>query len=302
MAVLTDKNGRQLGVRSRHLVGRSRSMHTVIDTLEVSAQHAVIAWTGHGWTVRDLGSRNGTTLGGERLEAGRDVPLSVGDVLVFGAGAETLTLQSDEPPGPFATTDDAVALGEGDVLPLPSEDDPVVLVEFDAQRGWLAVTDGEGVPIDDGGTLDIAGVTWTVTLPEAIVATADLQAVRATLMSIGLDFGVSTDEEYVEVTVRLPDGPVSLTPRAHHYPLLVLARAMLEDAEAGVSPAERGWVYVSDLQKMLRMSSNRINLAHYRARRELEALGLADAQDLVQRRRTTQQVRLGVVDVTVSRL
>lgn len=269
---------------------------------EVSSTHAALAWTGDGWAVRDLGSRNGTFVGGERIQSGIDVDLKEGDVIAVGGVDETLTLTSADPPGPFATAGDATALGEGEMLPLPSADDPVGLVEYGSEDGWVALVDGAQRRIADGDTVRVAGHEWTVALPEAIVATVDVASRQATLAAAGLDFRVSADEEYVELTVRLPTGPVQLAPRAHHYPLLVLARAVLDDAGRGVVPAECGWVYVADLLKMLKVSSNQLNLSNYRARRELEGLGVPDAQRLVERRRTTHQVRLGVSDVTVSRL
>ncbi len=42
-----------------------------VDDERVSRRHAVVRWSAGAWVVRDLGSRNGTQVGGERLEGER---------------------------------------------------------------------------------------------------------------------------------------------------------------------------------------------------------------------------------------
>jgi pSer/pThr/pTyr-binding forkhead associated (FHA) protein len=50
----------------------------------VSAEHARIEWARDGWRLSDLGSTNGTTLNGRRLD-GRAVRLRGGEQVAFGA-------------------------------------------------------------------------------------------------------------------------------------------------------------------------------------------------------------------------
>lgn len=59
--------------------------------LEVSAQHALLLRQGGQWLLRDLGSRNGTFLNGERVEADR--PLRDGDRIGFGAGGPVVVFR-----------------------------------------------------------------------------------------------------------------------------------------------------------------------------------------------------------------
>lgn len=75
-------------------------MDTVLPASEVSAQHAVLTWSGAGWTVRDLASRNGTVCNGRRLEAGWAEALTKGAVLEFGSPAQRFVLIDDRPPAP----------------------------------------------------------------------------------------------------------------------------------------------------------------------------------------------------------
>ncbi len=64
-------------------IGRAQGNSIVLgDDLQVSSLHAILEPVGSGWCVRDLGSRNGTLLGGEPILGAR--ALRHGDVLVLG--------------------------------------------------------------------------------------------------------------------------------------------------------------------------------------------------------------------------
>lgn len=117
---------------------------------------------------------------------------------------------------------------------------------------------------------------------------------------MGLWFAVSKDEEYVEVTVLHRGRRTQLEPRAHHYPLLLLARARLRDrSDPAMPPSSHGWVYQDELVEMLHCSPNRLHTDIYRVRRELGALGIAGAASIVERRATTKQLRIGVEQLDV---
>ena len=64
-------------------IGRSEGNGVVLDhDTQVSSLHAVLQAYGTGWAIRDLGSTNGTTVGGERLLAER--ALRHGDTIQVG--------------------------------------------------------------------------------------------------------------------------------------------------------------------------------------------------------------------------
>ena len=63
-------------------IGRMEGMEIVIDNVSVSREQAEIRQEKRGWSIRDLGSANGTFVNGERLTATR--PLKAGDEISFG--------------------------------------------------------------------------------------------------------------------------------------------------------------------------------------------------------------------------
>jgi FHA domain len=63
-------------------IGRGESMDVVIDNVSVSRRQAELREAAGAWTIRDLGSSNGTFLNGQRLTA--EQPLRPGDEISFG--------------------------------------------------------------------------------------------------------------------------------------------------------------------------------------------------------------------------
>jgi transcriptional regulator with GAF, ATPase, and Fis domain len=74
-----------LPTRGPIVIGRDRECDVAIDDARASRRHAELAFDGERWRVRDLGSRNGTFLDGERITdatAGADeAVLSIGNTL-----------------------------------------------------------------------------------------------------------------------------------------------------------------------------------------------------------------------------
>jgi hypothetical protein len=72
----------ELDGRRRVVVGRSLEATLVLPITGLSREHFALERGGRGWVVEDLGSRNGTIVGGVRLSAGERRPL---------AGAEAIS-------------------------------------------------------------------------------------------------------------------------------------------------------------------------------------------------------------------
>jgi hypothetical protein len=280
----------------RCLVGRGGLAHLRLTERWVSSEHATIYFDGTHWKVRDLGSRNGTYVGGEKIDANISVTLKRDDKLAFGSSAHGSfwTLRSERPPGPAAQAQ-GVALHEGTTaaLWLPNEDVPEVCISL---RGVDWVLDSPTGPrvVENGATIDATGGPWVLLLPETEPETSLLtettrDADRAT--PICLEFSVSLDEEHVQLRAIIDKGIVSLGARAFNGALLALARRRIQEA-TNVSPDERGWIYADELRAQLRLDREALNLQLWRAMQALTKIGLP-GERLIERRLDSQQLRVG---------
>jgi pSer/pThr/pTyr-binding forkhead associated (FHA) protein len=65
-------------------IGRDPRNSIIFPDPSVSAEHALVEWSREGWRLRDLGSTNGTTLNGKRVD-GHPSRLRGGEQVAFGA-------------------------------------------------------------------------------------------------------------------------------------------------------------------------------------------------------------------------
>lgn len=87
------------------LIGRDPSCHLRLASTDVSRQHCAIRGDKSGWTVTDLGSRNGTLIDGFRIES--TFPLKPGSVLQV--GPMQFLLPGTKSPTPASATDEAAS-------------------------------------------------------------------------------------------------------------------------------------------------------------------------------------------------
>ncbi len=284
---------------ARHLVGRGGFCPLRLQDRYSSQEHAVFWFADGRWWIRDLDSRNGTWLDSSRLEPNQANALSVGSVVAFGNPKQEWEIVDLSPPGPVAEallTGNLVA-GDETLLLLPSDENPEVAVYSDGQGGWLMERDEAIEAIADHARIEVAGDPWRLLLPVAATATWESRDPEAGWQ---LHFRVSADEEYVECDVEREARKVSLRPRAHTFLMLTLARRRLEDDLA--TEPERGWVYVDELCRMLRVDRRTLNVHVFRARKQISDSGLGNPASLVDRRTSTDQVRLGIAEITVGRI
>jgi hypothetical protein len=311
MAVLAKyPEGTRSPVLSPHLVGRSRLADLHMSEPTVSGEHAVLRWTGREWELHDLGSRNGTIVDGRRLAPGERVALALGTVIAFGQADNAWRLVDDAPPTIMALP---AAGGEpicarNDLLALPSEDHPEAVVYRDAAGDWVLEQGGEAVRIADRAAARAGGHDFILRVPDLISATWDISSPAPHLAALTLRFSVSRDEEYVALTARGERHVIDLGARAHHQVLLMLARSRLEDRTsrppAGARAAQppesaEGWVYQDELANKLAMDETHLNVAVFRCRRQLAEAGIVGAASIIERRRPTREVRLGVARIEI---
>ena len=288
---------------ARHLVGRSRLTHLRLAEPSVSAEHATLSWDGRGWELHDLDSRNGTTLDGRRLAPGERAPVSRGGVIGFGSAGPRFRLVDDAPPTALALPQDGgpPIVAEHDLLALPGADAPEVTAYRNAAGEWVLERDGAAERTADGREVSAGGRRFVLHLPDVVAPTWDAAAVAPALDHVALRLSVSRDEEFVSATVLIGARTIDLGARAHHALLLALARARLDEQrlEALLPETSQGWVYLDDLTRDLGLDEMHLNVAVYRCRQQVAGAGVAGAAGVIERRKPTRQLRLGVARVEV---
>jgi len=300
--------GPHVTLLSRHLVGRSRLADLRMTEPTVSGEHAVLRWTGRDWELHDLGSRNGTMLDGRRLASGERIAIARGALISFGQADNTWRLADDAQPTIMAVRDgqDAPLCARNDLLALPGDDDPAAVVYRDGGGSWILEQAGETTRVADRSTVCVAGRDYVLRIPDIIAPTWDSSSPVPHLASLTLQFSVSRDEEYVALVARGEHHVIDLGARAHHNVLLTLARSRLEDRQARQAanrgaPLEssEGWVYQDELANRLAIDETHLNVAVFRCRRQLAEAGIVGAASIIERRRPTRELRLGVSRIEI---
>ena len=286
-------------LRARVLIGRAPHCDLVVTSRKASGEHAVLVWEGGRWGLRDLSSRNGTWTSRERVRTGGRMVVRAGDQLFFGTNEEVWTL-SEGGPDLFATRQDGgpPLLGESGMLALPSPDAVQVTIYKDSRGRWVADHFGEIKPVSDHSLIELDGIRFELALPHALPPTEDGEL---SLFEARFAFGVSGNEEYVELALVQGARRRVIQPRAHLYVLLTLAR-IRQEQEADDAAGEAGWVHQEDLARMLGCNDAYINLAIFKARKQLAKAGLLGAPGVVERRVGTRQLRFGTSDISVAML
>ena len=180
---------------------------------------------------------------------------------------------------------------------LPDEVAPTLEVHQDGRGGWVAETsDGDTERVRDGAVLSAGGSSWRLRLPAVVEGTMALDA-HPRLSTAELVLRVSRDEEHVQGVVVHRGKEHPLDSREHWYAILTLARARLRDA--ALPDAEQGWIDRDELLRMLQTDANGLNVAIYRTRRQLGALGMEDAANIVEVRRGQRRLGIDVARITV---
>ncbi len=293
---------RAVALAPRHVVGRSRAALLQLESSTISGVHALIEWSdGQGWSVRDLGSKNGTFVDGRRLFHGAAAALASGARIAFGGEDEVWHLADARAPGPVARSASGIySFPELGMIALPSPERPELTVIVEDGRCFVEGEAGR-IELVDGAPLSTPSETWTLVIPELLRETT--RSTHApSVGDLALSFFVSLDEENVELLVTGGGLDVRVPHRSHHYLLLTLARRRLDDAVVKTLPAgEHGWIDAESLQQMLRLDPEQMNLLVFRARRQFAEIGVRDATLLVERRPGSRQLRIGIDRVAVAR-
>lgn len=296
MGIVYDpKTRRMITLPAECRIGRSFECTVRLDIPNVSGQHARIWYQSKGWRIRDLSSRNGTFVNGQKVE---EATLEKGDLIMVGSTKNVLKFVDTSPPVALARNlkSDEVIVSQNGLLSLPPGDSPQMLIFETPQHGWVLETGGNVELATDHQAIEVNGKSYMLHLPTIPIATMDSSGEWISVNDVGLHFRVRRNEEYVDVAVEIrKDNRVVLTPRAHHYTLLQLARARYEDEKnTKVPEAERGWVTMDYLCKALATDENKINVEIFRIRKEFLQLPVQNGAAIIERRRGTRLLRIGV--------
>jgi len=303
MAELREVSGARICVLTpEHLIGRGPQCALRLTKNYVSSQHAVIRWFGNGWELLDRASRNGTQLNGATIEPGRPYRLSKGAIIAFGNQQERWVLTDTSEPRVMVV---AVETGEAHLehhglIGIPSQENPEFTVFLERDGQWkLENSEGELLELRDGQDFEVRGQSYRFCRPISNDATASPEHPPDSPST--LHFVVSSDEDFVELTVEQATRTVPLGSRAHNYLLLTLARHKLAELAAGVPESSSGWMDKDRLAEGLRISPAQVDGEVFRIRKHFASHGLPESATILERRARTKQIRLGAVGVRVDR-
>jgi hypothetical protein len=261
--------------------------------VNASRDHARLEWNGERWTVRDLGSTNGTLLNGRRLAAGVDHLLAKGDVLAFGSEEHTFHLVDDSPPVPAAIPADGrpPVFGASDVLVLPDARAPELVVHRQSAELWIVSRGAASEALVPDARVTAGGTEWRLVLPAVLPPTV---GVVQTNPGLGwtLRLRVDADGEHVAVEIVRPTDTVTLPSRAHQRLLVPLVRERQRAARRGIAPDDAGWVAPEDLMAHLDLVHSTFFVQLFRLRNQLSGTGAAEGVPVLERR-FTGEIRVG---------
>lgn len=277
------------------VVGRSTTCTLRLADQDVSKEHASIRWVGTGWEVRDLNSRNGTFVAGQRLGPRAHATLIAGAEIRFG-GSSAWLVEDDGPPPPmaFRLSDRLCATATTRLLALPPGDSPLATIHYDDRGHWILEHDGRCRPTADGEVLELDGERWSLRLPTVAEATAEPVDPSRSLAATTLLLRTNANGQLDDVKLQTPRGDLPLRGRAFHRVLLLLAEARVEDTRQGRDETECGWRSRDTIESTLEMTRKHVNVAVHRIRRQLDDAGIIDAQHVIQRRGAEVRLSVGV--------
>lgn len=260
-------SGEARSFKRRLRIGRGSDNDLVLARDTVSTFHAYIEWRKGAFFLRDLGSRNGTALDGQRVTDW--TRLEVGNVVSFGPDSrwkvEALAAPEaiqEQPPLTLCSADGLVrhpvredrftiGRGRGFDLPLAGDDGHLVAsvyLEDDRcyvvamEQGAVAIG-GESLPPGEPTELvpdrpfDVLGRAWALSVRAGLEGTATVEALMTRRRYSHYRLELTQRGEFGEITIHDGRSTHRFTEQELRFALLwVLADGLLADDESA------GWV------------------------------------------------------------
>lgn len=286
-------------------VGRSPSNEVMLGDDSVSWHHAQLWTEGDAAWVRDLGSRNGTFINGERAVS--SVRLVHGDEIRIGAHARLRVIASGPSTAVFRARhvhdlstglrvlvrSDRFHIGSSRGNDLRIDDWPVrtaTIVLHDNGEVWVGTDDGEW-PVEIGVAFEIRGRRF------AVVEDHGAHAPTVDMGATGYPYIVNLLSDGPSPQVALIDpgsGRELLLTGNRGVLLFVLSRNLARDRVAGRLDAEQGWCTTDDVLVAVwgrgQKDLNSLNVLVHRLRGHLSEEGFDPW--FIEKRRGAIRVRL----------
>lgn len=303
------EHGQVYCLDSVNLIGRSSDCRVRLDNGYASAHHAQLRWviSENRWEIKDFCSRNGTFVNGSRLSSDSLVTLQTGMQLAFGDPADTFLLVCDGPPSPWASSNDGqLQRADGEMLCLPSQNDPRYMIMLDYTGYWVIESDSGIKRVQSGDVLNIDDRRWRIYLPELLPRTDPAEPQSLRLQDVTLRFCVNTIGALYRIEI-VHAGCIerSLGYRKYLQPLLTLAHAYIEDRDSGLPEQECGWRFTDITRDYItaqeaqdvtdpteeRRLNNLLSLHKHRSKRALQVAGIIDADTIFDQRVIAERER-----------
>jgi hypothetical protein len=192
-------------------------------------------------------------------------------------------------------------LGAQGLIGLPSSKQPECTLFLAPDAVWkIERANGEVEVLSDGQIIECAEQSFRFCCPSSNSATETLSLADEEQPPT-LHFMVSSDEDFVELTLEYGERRVPLGSRSHNYLMLTLARQMLADREATLPEASCGWMDKDELADGFKMTPQQVDGEVFRIRKHFTLHGLSESTVIIERRPRTKQIRLGLTQLRIER-
>ncbi|WP_340680806.1 FHA domain-containing protein [Paraglaciecola sp.] len=242
---------------------------TLLENPEASRNHAIIAWDGETWRIKDASS-NGTFVNQTRINSASYEVLLLGSKIQFGTIDTDIYEVSDlNPPetGLIPLNENLAFIPLHDVVILPIEQTDIMLY-LSEEAHWLCEENGQITRLHPGDKVGYAEQIWQFVDGHPSTATA-ITTMSPPPNDIKFNFTASQNEEHISLSLVVDNKEFDLGERNHHYLLLLLARQRLDDIEKGLQPSEQGWLDKDILINMSGIIEQHINIQIYRFRKQV---------------------------------
>jgi hypothetical protein len=284
---------------SSALAGRSAACWLRLDHRLASSEHAKIAFLGHGWMLKDIGSKNGTYVDGRRIDSGGAVMLSSGMRIGFGDLAPSHVVADVDPPQAVAQDLESgeIVFGMQDLLALPDDEHPEAVV-YPGRSGWVFEPNfDETREVDDLDVVRVGARLFRLFLPLPSSATPMVR-MAFTLRNTQFRFIVDGRGRCAGIDLLFRGVAVARLQSIESGPLLLaLARARIADQSR--PNEERGWRSVEELCDEIDVDPAALNVAIHRARKRVGASKIGGASELIEVRRGERRLGTDAVEVVL---